>query len=73
MSELTKKRMRYEVLEDIEQFLLRKIDSLEVDINWKSQTDESGEIPDWRKEEIANELDKISEIKEVIKVLPKLG
>ena len=36
MSELKKKRMRYEVLEEVERFLLNRIKSHEEEIEWKS-------------------------------------
>ena len=74
MSDLTKKRMRYEILEEVEQFLLNRISSVEEEIAWKSEPREDGEpIPDWRMEEIKGHEAKIVEYREVIKVLPKLG
>jgi hypothetical protein len=73
MSELKKKRMRYEVLEDVESFLLNRIKSHEEEIEWKSAARDDGEpIPEWRLEEIQDHKDKIVEIKEVIKSLAKL-
>lgn len=74
MSDLTKKRMRYEILEEVERFLLNRISSVEEEIEWKSAAREDGEpIPDWRMEEIKDHEVKIAEYREVIKVLPKLG
>jgi len=73
MSDLTKKRMRYEILEDVETFLQNRIKSCEEEIEWRSQPDDDGNIPEWRQEEIGKNRDKISEIQEVIKALPKLG
>lgn len=72
MSELKKKRMRYEILEDVEKFLLNRIKSCEEEIEWRSAREEDGEIPEWRKEEIKEKEDQISEIKEVIKALAKM-
>lgn len=74
MSELTKKRMRYEILEEVECFLLNRIKGCEEEIEWKSAARDDGEpIPDWRKEEIKDHEAKIVEYREVIKVLPKIG
>lgn len=73
MSDLTKKRMRYEILEDVETFLQNRIKSCEEEIEWRSQPDDDGNIPEWRQEEIRKNRDKISEIQDVIKALPKLG
>lgn len=73
MSELKKKRMRYEVLEEVESFLLNRIKSHEEEIEWKSAPREDGEaLPEWRLDEIQDHKDKIAEIKEVIKALAKL-
>lgn len=73
MSDLTKKRMRYEILEDVETFLQNRIKSFEEEIEWRSQPDDDGNIPEWHQEDIRKNRDKISEIQEVIKALPKLG
>lgn len=72
MSELKKKRMRYEILEETEKFLLTRIESLEQEIAWRSESENDGEIPEWRLDEIQERKDKIAEIKEVIKSLSKL-
>ena len=73
MSELKKKRLRYEILEEAEGFLLTRIKSLEEEIEWKSRPeDDSQEIPEWRLAGIQDDKDKIAEIKEVIKALSKL-
>ena len=73
-SELTKKRMRYEILEDMESFLQQRIKGREEEIEWRENlADEGGEIPDWRLDEIQDLKDRIAEIREVIKALPKLG
>ena len=73
MSDLKKKRMRYEVLEEVESFLLNRVKSHEEDIEWKSAPREDGSpLPEWRLEEIQDHKDKIAEIREVIKALSKL-
>ena len=72
MSELKKKRLRYEILEETESFLLNRIKSLEEEVEWKSQPGDDGEIPEWRLAGIQDDKDKIAEIREVIKALSKL-
>ena len=72
MSELKKKRMRYEILEETEKFLLTRIESLEQEIAWRSEPGDDGEIPEWRLDGIQEDKDKIAEIREVIKSLAKL-
>ena len=72
MSELKKKRMRYEILEETEKYLLTRIESLEQEIAWRSEGGEDGEIPDWKLSAIQEDKDKIAEIREVIKALAKL-
>lgn len=72
MSELKKKRMRYEILEDVEKYLQTRIKGYEDEIEWRSAHEEGEEIPEWRLEEIQDRRDQISEIKEVIKALAKM-
>lgn len=72
MSELKKKCLRYEILADVEDYLLRQIESVESDSEWRRKREDGEEIPDWQKEQIQKNDDKIAEIREVIKALAKL-
>ena len=73
MSELTKKRMRYEILEEVECFLHNRIKSCEEEIEWRSAREDGEELSSYQKDEIQKKQDEIAEYREVIKALPKLG
>lgn len=73
MSDLTKKRMRYEILEEVETFLLNRIKGCEEEIEWRSAREEGQELSAYMLEEIQKKRDEIAEYREVIKALPKLG
>lgn len=75
MSELKKKRIRYEILEDIESWLENRIKALEEDIDYNSGDDcknEDGVLPEWRVESICNDQMKIAECRDIAKCLLKL-
>lgn len=75
MSELKKKRIRYEILEDIESWLENRIKGLEDDIAYNSADDcknEDGVLPEWRVESIRNDQMKIAECRDIAKCLLKL-
>lgn len=75
MSEIKKKRIRYEILEDMEDFLNRKIAGFQEEISYHSgddARDENGELPEWRRRDIQICEAKISECRDLIKALLKL-
>lgn len=75
MSELKKKRIRYEILEDIESWLENRIKGLEGDIDYNSADDcknEDGVLPEWRVETIRDDQMKIAECRDIAKCLLKL-
>ena len=75
LGEIAKKKMRYEILEELENYLNRKIDELNRDIQYNSDPENWGtseEMPEWRKED--NEMNnfRIKEVEDIIKALAKL-
>ena len=75
MSELKKKRMRYEILEDIESWLNSRIKSLEENIDYNSSEDckgPDGLLPEWRVESNRDDEMKIAECRDIAKALLKL-
>lgn len=75
MSEMKKKRMRYEILEGIESWLENRIKGLEDDIDYNSADDcknEDGVLPEWRVESIRDDQMKIAECRDIAKCLLKL-
>ena len=75
MSEMKKKRMRYEILEGIESWLENRIKGLEDDIDYNSADDcknADGVLPEWRVENIRDDQMKIAECRDIAKCLLKL-
>ena len=75
MSDLKKKRMRYELLEDMEDWLNNRIAYMESDIALNSSDDcldEDGKLPEWRLDAIDELQMTIDECREIQKYLLKL-
>lgn len=73
MSEIRKKRIHWEVLEDVESFLRNKAEQLQQDADYnREQTDDEGNLSEWRQESIRASEEKIAGIQDIIKALAKI-
>lgn len=73
MSEIKRKRLRMEILDGMEDYLLRSIKSLEEENEYsRQQTDDDGNLAEWRQDDIRKNEAKIAEIKDIIKALGKM-
>ena len=75
IGEIAKKRMRYELLEELENYLNRKIDELNRDNEYNADPENWGsseEMPEWRKEDIEQNNFRIKEAEDIIKALAKM-
>lgn len=75
MSEIAKKKIRYELLEQVEEYLNSKIESFRRDIEYNTNPDNwngNEEIPEWRLDENRKMEARIKEAQDIIKGLLKL-
>ena len=73
MSEIKRKRLRMEILDGMEDYLLRSIKSLEEENEYsRQQTDDDGNLAEWLQDDIRKNEAKIAEIKDIIKALGKM-
>ena len=75
MTDITKKRIRYEILEDVESMLMRRVEDLERDNEYNRDPENWGgldEMPEWRKDDLDTNTFRINEIQDIIKALSKL-
>lgn len=75
MSEIGKKRVKFEVLEDLETYLNRQIESIQSDIDYDLNPENysDGVVPEWRQDGVREKKIKLEAMEEVRKGLMKLA
>lgn len=75
MSEIGKKRVKFEILEDMENYLNRMIESIQTDIDYDMNPENysDGVVPDWRLDEVKQRKIKLEVMEDVRKGLLKLA
>lgn len=74
MSEISKRKLKYEILEGIENYLNGQMEIMKTENEYNANPENwaDGEIPKWRLEDIATNKTKMEIIDEIMKGLLKL-